>query len=74
MMMQSKREFLCFMLEQYGATVTSVASAVEALTTLSQSKPNVIISDIGMPDIDGYMLMRQVRSLKLEQEGEIPAN
>ncbi|MBD1879142.1 AAA family ATPase [Coleofasciculus sp. FACHB-T130] len=67
------REFLCFLLEQYGATVTSVASAVAALTTLSQSQPNVIISDIGMPEINGYMLMRQVRSLKPDQGGNIPA-
>jgi signal transduction histidine kinase/CheY-like chemotaxis protein len=67
------REFLCFLLEQSGATVTSVASAVAALTALSQSQPNVIISDIGMPEINGYMLMRQVRSLKPDQGGNIPA-
>ncbi|MEH2128937.1 protein kinase domain-containing protein [Nostoc sp.] len=67
------REFLPFMLEQYGATVTVVASAIEALTALSQSQPNLIISDIGMPEMDGYMLMQQVRSLKPEQGGTIPA-
>ncbi|WP_373528478.1 AAA family ATPase [Nostoc sp.] len=67
------REFLPFMLEQYGATVIVVASAVKALTALSQSQPNLMISDIGMPEMDGYMLMRQVRSLKPEQGGTIPA-
>ncbi|MEH1886237.1 AAA family ATPase [Nostoc sp.] len=67
------REFLPFMLEQYGATVTVVASAVAALTALSQSQPNLIVSDIGMPEMDGYMLMRQIRSLKPEQGGTIPA-
>ncbi|MEH1916545.1 AAA family ATPase [Nostoc sp.] len=67
------REFLPFMLEQYGASVTVVASAIEALTALSQSQPNLIISDIGMPEMDGYMLMRQVRSLEPEQGGTIPA-
>ncbi|MEH2259534.1 AAA family ATPase [Nostoc sp.] len=67
------REFLPFMLEQYGATVTVVASAIEALTALSQSQPNLIISDIGMPEMDGYMLMRQIRSLEPEQGGIIPA-
>ena len=67
------REFLSFMLEQYGATVITVTSAIEALTALSQSQPNLIISDIGMPEMDGYMLMRQVRSLKPEQGGTIPA-
>ena len=67
------REFLSFMLEQYGATVITVTSAIAALTALSQSQPNLIISDIGMPEMDGYMLMRQVRSLKPEQGGRIPA-
>ncbi|MEH1813290.1 MAG: AAA family ATPase [Nostoc sp.] len=67
------REFLPFMLEQYGATVTVAASAIEALTALSQSQPNLIISDIGMPEMDGYMLMRQIRSLEPEQGGTIPA-
>ncbi|MEH2458510.1 AAA family ATPase [Nostoc sp.] len=67
------REFLPFMLEQYGATVIVTASAIAALTALSQSQPNLIISDIGMPEMDGYMLMRQVRSLKPEQGGTIPA-
>ncbi|MBC1274481.1 AAA family ATPase [Nostoc sp. UCD121] len=67
------REFLPFMLEQYGATVTAVASGIAALTALSQSQPNLIISDIGMPEMDGYMLMRQIRSLKPEKGGTIPA-
>ncbi|WP_392481869.1 AAA family ATPase [Nostoc sp. C110] len=67
------REFLPFMLEQYGATVTAVASAIAALTALSQSQPNLIISDIGMPEMDGYMLMRQIRSLEPEKGGTIPA-
>ncbi|MEJ6487007.1 AAA family ATPase [Nostoc punctiforme UO1] len=67
------REFLPFMLEEYGASVTVVASAIAALTALSQSQPNLIISDIGMPEMDGYMLMRQIRSLEPEQGGTIPA-
>ncbi|MEH1958493.1 MAG: AAA family ATPase [Nostoc sp.] len=67
------QEFLPFMLEQYGATVTVVASAIAALTALSQSQPNLIISDIGMPEMDGYMLMRQIRSLEPEKGGTIPA-
>ncbi|MBE8997295.1 AAA family ATPase [Nostoc sp. LEGE 12447] len=67
------REFLPFMLEQYGATVTAVASGIAALTALSQSQPNLIISDIGMPEMDGYMLIRQIRSLEPEQGGTIPA-
>ncbi len=67
------RELLAFILEQYGAEVTVVASAGEALRALSQSKPDLLLSDIGMPEIDGYMLMRLVRALEAEQGGRIQA-
>ncbi|WGV23197.1 PAS domain S-box protein [Halotia branconii] len=67
------REFFTFALEQYGATVTAVASANEALTALSQSKPDILLSDIGMPLMDGYMLLREVRKRSPEQGGQIPA-
>jgi CheY-like chemotaxis protein len=40
---------------------------------MRQSLPDVLICDIGMPDMDGYMLMRQVRTLPAEQGGKIPA-
>ena len=67
------REFFSFALEQYGATVTAVESAAEALETLAQSKPDILLSDIGMPLMDGYMLLREVRKLSPEEGGEIPA-
>jgi signal transduction histidine kinase/ActR/RegA family two-component response regulator len=67
------REFVTFLLEQYGARVRAVSSASEALTALTQSVPDVLLSDIGMPDVDGYMLMQQVRTLPPEQGGQIPA-
>lgn len=67
------REFVGFVLEQAGATVQMAASATEALTALGQSKLDLLLSDIGMPDIDGYMLIRQVRSLPANQGGTIPA-
>jgi CheY-like chemotaxis protein/anti-sigma regulatory factor (Ser/Thr protein kinase) len=67
------REFVTFLLQQYGARVRAVSSAREALTALTQSVPDVLLSDIGMPDIDGYMLMQQVRTLPPEQGGQIPA-
>ncbi len=67
------REFFSFALEQYGATVTAVESADEALQTLVQSKPDILLSDIGMPLMDGYMLLREVRKLPPEQGGQIPA-
>jgi len=67
------REFVTFLLEQYGARVRAVSSAGEALTALTQSVPDVLLSDIGMPDVDGYMLMQQVRTLPPEQGGQIRA-
>ncbi|WP_315791836.1 ATP-binding protein [Fischerella sp. JS2] len=67
------REFIAFLLEEYGANVTAVPSATEALVTFTQFQPDVLLSDIGMPDVDGYMLMEQVRTLPPEQGGEILA-
>jgi CheY-like chemotaxis protein len=67
------REFLQTALEQYGATVTTAASAREALEQVSKCKPDVLLSDIGMPDEDGYSLIRQIRALPSEQGGNIPA-
>jgi len=67
------REFVVFVLEQAGASVTVAATASEGFLALSQSCPDVLLSDIGMPDMDGYMLMRQIRALSPEQGGKIPA-
>jgi CheY-like chemotaxis protein len=50
-----------------------VSTASEAIATLTQYQPDVLLSDIGMPDVDGYMLMRQIRALPPEQGGMIPA-
>ncbi len=67
------RNFLRFMFEEYGAIATAVASVDEALTVLEQSRPDVLISDIGMSEQDGYTLIRQLRSLESEKGGRIPA-
>jgi len=67
------RDFAAFVLEQDGAKVIAVSSACEALQALVQAKPDVLVSDISMPDMDGYMLMRQVRTFTLEEGGQIPA-
>lgn len=69
----STREFLAFVLELYQANVIAVASADEAIATLTQFQPDVLLSDIGMPDVDGYMLIQQIRSLPPERGGKIPA-
>lgn len=67
------REFIMFVLEQAGAEVIAATTAAEALTILMRSLPDILLSDIGMPDMDGYMLMQQVRGLPPEQGGHIPA-
>ncbi|MBD1808607.1 response regulator [Microcoleus sp. FACHB-SPT15] len=67
------REFIAFVLEQLGAQVNTVTSAGEAIASLEQSQPNILLSDIGMPNMDGYMLMRQIRAMPPEQGGQILA-
>ncbi|WP_228038999.1 response regulator [Nostoc sp. LEGE 12450] len=70
---RDSREFIAFLLEQYGAQVTEAESAHEALSSLGQAKFDLLISDIGMPDMDGYTLIRQIRKQPSDQGGEIPA-
>jgi PAS domain S-box-containing protein len=60
-------------LESQGAEVTAAGSAREALSALERETPDVLISDIGMPDEDGFALIRQVRERSTAQGGEIPA-
>jgi PAS domain S-box-containing protein len=67
------RELIAFILEQSGAEVTSVSSVSEALEALVRLRPNILVSDIGMPDEDGYSLIRQVRSHKALDGQKIPA-
>jgi signal transduction histidine kinase/ActR/RegA family two-component response regulator len=68
------RDIVALILEQAGATVSMAASAPEALNLMEQCLPDVLICDIGMPDMDGYMLMRQIRTVLLEQGEKIPAS
>ncbi|QSJ16568.1 MASE1 domain-containing protein [Nostoc sp. UHCC 0702] len=67
------RDFLSIMLKQFGAMVSVVASAGEALEFIAKSKIDLLLSDIGMPGIDGYMLMHLIRAMPPEQGGQIPA-
>jgi PAS domain S-box-containing protein len=67
------RKLLGTMLKRHGARVTSTKSAEEALHAVANDVPDVLISDIGMPDQDGYELIRKLRSLPVEKGGSIPA-
>ncbi|HEX8145485.1 MAG TPA: PAS domain S-box protein [Pyrinomonadaceae bacterium] len=67
------RELLKVSLGRCGATVTTASSAEEAFDLLTHQRPDVLISDIGMPGADGYDFIKKVRSLSAERGGKIPA-
>ena len=67
------RRMLKHWLEMSGAQVTAMASASEALKSFDESTPEVLLSDVGMPNMDGYTLMRQVRARGPEHGGNVPA-
>lgn len=67
------REFVVFLLEQAGAKVITATSVTEGLAAFRECHPDVVLSDIGMPDRDGYMLMQQIRALSPEEGGNVPA-
>ncbi|MCC5648672.1 response regulator [Nostoc sp. XA013] len=67
------RELIAFLLQQYGFQVTQAQSADDALSILEQAKFDLLISDIGMPDMDGYTLIRQIRKLSPSRGRKIPA-
>ncbi|MBD2386586.1 hybrid sensor histidine kinase/response regulator [Cylindrospermum sp. FACHB-282] len=67
------RNLLKTILGQYGAQVMTAASTREGLIALEQFHPQILVSDIGMPEEDGYALIRQLRALGEEQGGRIPA-
>jgi CheY-like chemotaxis protein len=67
------RDLLKVLLEAQGAGVTITASVQEALSAYDQSRPNVIVADIGMPDYNGYTLIGRVRSRDREKGKMVPA-
>ena len=70
---EDTREVLTLGLGLYGAEVTPVASASAALVALERERPDVILSDIGLPDEDGLALIRRVRRLPPTHGGRVPA-
>jgi PAS domain S-box-containing protein len=67
------RDLLRRVLDSAGAQANLAASADEALELLRSDLPQVLISDIGMPDTDGYELIRQVRALSEKEGRQTPA-
>jgi PAS domain S-box-containing protein len=70
---EDTRQLLTQSLTSYGATVVSAGSAGAGLTELTDKNPDVLVSDIGMPDEDGYSFIRKVRTLSDEKLKDIPA-
>ena len=70
---EDTRQLLVQALTFYGATVVSADSAEEALTEIQDKHPDILVSDIGMPDEDGYTLIRKIRNLPNEQQRNIIA-
>jgi len=66
-------EMLRAVLEYCGALVTGALSADEALNVMRRVKPDVLVSDVMMPERDGYWLIRRVRALSPEEGGATPA-
>jgi hypothetical protein len=67
------RSLTSLVLTQAGASVTAVASVREALQRLAMERPDALVSDIGLPDEDGYALIRQIRQHEAEHGGFLPA-
>jgi signal transduction histidine kinase len=70
---EDSRDLIGLTLAEQGAAVSSAASAGEALRLLAEAPPDVLLSDIGMPDVNGYSLIRRVRSLPGDRGGRTPA-
>jgi signal transduction histidine kinase/ActR/RegA family two-component response regulator len=67
------RELTALVLTQAGARVQPVGSVREALHSVEQDPPDVLVSDIGLPDEDGYALIRQIRQHEATHGGFLPA-
>ena len=66
------RDAIAALLGEYGAKVVAVGNGVDALKTLTNEAPDVLVSDIAMPGMDGQSLMRRIRELGARR-GSIPA-
>jgi len=67
------RELVERLLSEAGCQVVAVESAGAALAALACERPDLLVSDIGLPDEDGYSLIQRIRRLEIEQSGALPA-
>jgi CheY-like chemotaxis protein len=66
-------ELITFALELQAVEVTAVNSVNKALAVFADIKPDILISDIAMPEEDGYSLIHKIRKMGVEQGGKVPA-
>jgi CheY-like chemotaxis protein len=67
------REAITMMLEEFGAQVHAVSTAEEAYSCIQSERPDVLVSDIGLPHENGYSLVRRMRALDADDGGQTPA-
>lgn len=67
------RDLLNLVIESCGAQVTAASSAAEAFELIKGERFDVLVSDIGMPDEDGFSLIKRIRQLPDEEGGNVPA-
>jgi CheY-like chemotaxis protein len=67
------RDLIRRMLEAHGAQVVTAGTASEAILQATGHRPHILVSDIGLPDVDGYELIRRIRRLEAEGLDNIPA-
>jgi signal transduction histidine kinase len=70
---EDSREVIGILLTQQGAVVTGAASAAEAFAAVKSHPPDVLLSDIEMPDESGYAFIARLRALSQEEGGNVPA-
>ncbi len=70
---EDSREMLQYALLESKAQIMTAGSAGEALAHFSTFEPDILISDLGMPEMDGYDLIRQIRALPVQNGGQTPA-
>lgn len=70
---EDARQLVTAVLEKCGTKVTAVTSAAQALEAIQELRPDVLISDLGMPGEDGYSLIKKVRALPALLGGQTPA-